>query len=48
MARAFAEALSGRKTARELAQTLQRIAPQGTTQGSLYVPEGYLMLPVLR
>jgi len=48
VARAFEETLSGRQSARELAQTLQRIAPQGTTQGSLYVPEGYLTLPVLQ
>jgi hypothetical protein len=31
-----------------LGQLLQRIAPQGATQGSLYVPEGYLTLPVLQ
>jgi U32 family peptidase len=48
VARAFEETLSGRRTPRELAQTLERATPQGTTQGSLYVPEGYLTLPVLQ
>ncbi len=48
VARAFEETLSGRRTPRELAQTLARVTPQGTTQGSLYVPEGYLTLPVLQ
>jgi putative protease len=46
--RAFEDALAGRRTARDLAQHLRRIAPQGATQGSLYVPEGYLTLPVLQ
>ena len=46
--RAFEETLAGRRGARELGQLLQRIAPQGATQGSLYVPEGYLTLPVLQ
>jgi U32 family peptidase len=45
---AFAETLAGRKPARDLARALQRIAPEGTTPGSLYVPEGYLTLPVLQ
>jgi putative protease len=45
---AFDDALAGRSNARDLSQQLQRIAPQGTTQGSLYVPEGYLTLPVLQ
>ncbi len=45
---AFEDALSGRLAARDLGQMLQRIAPQSTTQGSLYVPEGYLTLPVLQ
>jgi U32 family peptidase len=48
VARAFNEVLSGQQTTRELARALERVAPQGTTQGSLYVPEGYLTLPVLQ
>ena len=43
--RAFADTLAGRRTTRELAQRLQSLAPQGVTQGSLYVPEGYLRYP---
>jgi putative protease len=46
--RAFEDALAGRSTARDLAQTLQRIAPEGITEGSLYVPEGYRELVVLQ
>jgi putative protease len=42
IARAFDDALAGRRTGRELAQILQRIAPQGVTEGSLYVPESSL------
>ena len=45
---AFEDGLAGRLAARDLGQLLQRIAPQSTTQGSLYVPEGYLTLPVLQ
>ena len=46
--RSFEEALAGRSTARDLAQALQRIAPEGITEGSLYVPEGYRELVVLQ
>lgn len=45
---AFYETLSGDQSTYELSQQLQRIAPQGTTQGSLFVPDTYLMLPVLQ
>jgi putative protease len=48
IARAFEDALAGRRTSAELAQHLKRIAPQGVTEGSLYVPEGYLTLPILQ
>ena len=45
--RAFEDMMAGRRTARDLAQTLQRIAPGGATEGSLFVPADYLTLPVL-
>jgi putative protease len=45
---AFEATLRGRKTAQELARELKRIAPQGTTQGSFFVPSDYLTLPVLQ
>jgi putative protease len=48
VAEAFEAALAGRKTAQELARELGRIAPEGTTQGSLFVPADYLTLPVLQ
>ncbi len=46
--RAFEDVISGRSAARDLAQHLARISPQGVTEGSLFVPEGYLTLPVLQ
>jgi putative protease len=46
--RAFEDALAGRRTPRELMQQLQKAAPQGVTQGSFFIPENYLKLPVLQ
>ncbi len=40
VAEAFREMLDGRKSARDLAQTLQRVTPQGITEGSLFVVVG--------
>ena len=48
LARAFADAFAGRLTWAELARELQRIAPAGTTEGSLFVPKGYASLPILQ
>ena len=48
VARAFAAALAGRLPAAELARELRRFTPHGVTQGSLFVPESYLTLPVLQ
>jgi U32 family peptidase len=45
---AFDAALSGRNSARELAAELASVAPQGTTEGSLFVPSDYLKLTVLQ
>jgi len=45
---AFQEALAGRCGARALGERLRRISPHGLTEGSLFVPEGYLTLPVLQ
>jgi putative protease len=46
--RAFEDALSGRTSFRDLERQLARLAPSGITEGSLYVPEGYMELPVLQ
>lgn len=46
--RAFAEYLSGLTSSNELNTALKRTSPQGTTEGSLYVPKDYLTLPVLQ
>jgi putative protease len=48
VAAAFADALNGRCDAGELAARLQRLSPQGITEGSLYIPADYLALPVLQ
>ncbi|MCB0087860.1 MAG: U32 family peptidase, partial [Caldilineaceae bacterium] len=44
---AFAAALQGTISAAELGQRLQRISPQGTTEGSLFVPNNYLEIPLM-
>ncbi len=43
----FKEALAGKRPFASLTRTLRKMAPQGTTEGSLYVPDNYLTLPVL-
>jgi len=47
IARAFEDALARRSTPSELRRTLREIAPQGITQGSLFVPAASI-LPVLQ
>jgi putative protease len=44
----FHKALTGAITAAQLNKELKSVAPEGTTQGSLYVPADYLTLPVLQ
>ena len=44
---AFCDVLTGRAAARDLSARLRAIAPEGVTEGSLFVPPGYLELPVL-
>jgi putative protease len=48
IARLFADALAGRLPAQELGRRLRSAAPQGVTEGSLYVPAGYQELPILQ
>jgi putative protease len=48
VARAFAAALSGALPMAELGRTLARMAPQGTTQGSLFVPENHMTIPLMQ
>ena len=48
VAEAFREYLAGRGPLRALTQQLQRIAPQGTTEGSLFGAENYLVIPLLQ
>ncbi|MCU0511556.1 MAG: DUF3656 domain-containing protein [Anaerolineae bacterium] len=45
VAAAFREYLDGRTSAADLDRQLQQLAPEGTTEGSLFVPEDYLKLP---
>jgi hypothetical protein len=42
------EYFSDRISAVELDQTLRALVPQGTTEGSLFVPADYLKVPVLQ
>ena len=46
--RAFDLTLKGSMTADNLGKDLRKIAPQGTTEGSLFVSSDYLKLPVLQ
>lgn len=45
---AFAQALAGEIPSRELEERLRALAPEGTTEGSLFVPANYLQLPILQ
>jgi U32 family peptidase len=45
---AFQAYFSGQMNSGELDQRLEKIVPQGTTEGSLFVPEDYLKLPVMQ
>jgi putative protease len=48
ISRAFGESLAGRLSPPELTRQLSRLAPQGTTEGSLFVPDNYLMIPLMQ
>ena len=48
VAEAFAETLAGRRTAQWLGAQCRKATPEGTTQGSLFVPSNYLSLPILQ
>ncbi len=47
IASAFQDYFAGQIASAELDTRLRKIAPQGTTQGSLFVPDDYLKLPVM-
>jgi putative protease len=44
---AFRAALQDKISAPELARRLPRLAPQGVTEGSLFVPEGFMEIPLV-
>ncbi|NCC37457.1 MAG: U32 family peptidase, partial [Chloroflexia bacterium] len=44
---AFQATLAGTMTPAELGRQLQQITPQGTTEGSLFVPDGYATIPLM-
>jgi putative protease len=44
----FKEALAGELSTQELARQLHQRAPQGTTEGSLFVRDNYLMIPLVQ
>lgn len=45
--RAFQATLSGAQSAEALGEQLRRLLPQGTTEGSLFVPANYMALPLI-
>jgi U32 family peptidase len=45
---AFEQALNNKINPQQLGIELRKIAPQGTTEGSLFVPKDYLTLPILQ
>jgi putative protease len=45
--RAFQSYQAGTLPSAELTRRLQRAAPQSTTEGSLFVPESYLNIPLI-
>jgi putative protease len=45
--RAFLDALAGKLTSAKLTRCLAEITLQGTTVGSLFVPEEYMELPLI-
>ena len=45
--RAWQDALAGKLPASQLARQLREVTPQGTTAGSLFVPEGYMEIPLI-
>ncbi len=47
VAQLFRKALNKQMTTEELTIQLSQVAPQGTTEGSLFVPNGFMELPVL-
>jgi len=47
VAQAFARSLSGLSSDAELRRQLRRLSPQGISEGSLFVPENYLKVPVM-
>jgi putative protease len=48
VARAFESSLEARTSFSQLRQELKAVAPQGITEGSLFVPRDYLTLPILQ
>ena len=48
VAEAFRSALAGESSFSQLNRTIRRAAPQNTTVGSLFIPNGDLVLPILK
>jgi putative protease len=47
IADAWGDALRGRSSAQQLGERLAAFAPQGATEGSLFVPKDYLTIPLM-
>ncbi|MEI7470523.1 MAG: hypothetical protein WCL57_20155, partial [Chloroflexota bacterium] len=48
VAKAFRATFEGKLTAPELTRRLRQISPQGTTEGSLFVPENFFAIQDIR
>jgi putative protease len=48
VARVFEETLAGRCSAADLRRQLRQFSPQGTTEGSLFIPAASFELPILQ
>jgi putative protease len=46
--RAFGDALAGKLPAHALTQQLRKLAPQSITEGSLFVPDNHLTIPLIQ
>lgn len=45
--RLFTQTIQGRMDSAELTQRLTKVAPQGVTEGSLFVPTGFMEIPLM-
>ncbi len=47
MVGAFARTLSGKQSSADLTRQLREMAPQGTTEGSLFIANDFMEIPLM-